>query len=294
LPETGSKIVTARMPRSEVWFRMLDSSVIIREPAVMLKHYRLKGNKGPTRPSALFAVRLDIDNQNSGFRVTEFGHYRGEWLSHSDMDWARDMVCPVSLAEYKECEAPVPLEWPEYLDRKIISYFTRLKRIPIYFNQYAHLYSEGSESESAFIARCTLALLREREGEIDAIRDIFLHRFLQIEKELLISSGEDSWDPELGEKRAAQIRALFSGIREGFNHLALREYPVRFSIDDFTWAGKVDVESSDRLEDLRADLVNQVNRIVEACREKAAQTEIFEVPVRHTQVFIESRAILWS
>lgn len=259
----------------------------------MVKHYRVKGVKVPTQPAALFEARLDLFDHRSGYRSSETGIYLGDWLIHREMSWTKDMVTDSIPVEMMEFDPPNPLEWPEYLDDKIIEYFMRFVRVKIWSNPFLEFYSRPGDTHEQFIDRCEYFLLKNKESEIEKLKEVYLHRFLSIEQDLLISSNEVPWDPELGEKRAVRIRGLFSGIRDGFSQLSLRDIPSILGDADFTWKGRVDVESQEKLEGLRREFISNLNKEVETCLEQARLTEEYEVPVNHSQVDILSRAILW-
>jgi hypothetical protein len=259
-----------------------------------IKHYKLRGRENSGQPSLLFEVRLEIYDVRSGYSGVDSGLYEGPWLASGEFDWTVDMVQPVAVDTIEEVTPPKEMNWPEDGDDRIIRHFVRFFRIPIWRNSELAIYSYPGQTRKGFQARCAALLLAERRKAVESVRDVFLRRFLELEARAFTYVDEHPWDPVPTERRNSEIRCLFSEIRESFSNCFLRESLDPISENDLSWTGEIDVETSDRLESLRAELVNQFNDINGLYREKSTRVESYEVPVNHSQIEVVSKGILWK
>lgn len=260
-----------------------------------MKHYRRKVLPGAGDPALLFEVRLDVQDVRSGFRGTESETLRADWLEDEHLSWTPDMVSAISPGELEEIEPPRLLAWPERGDARMIDFLTRHHRIQIWRNADLGLYSRPRESRQEFEARCRDTLLEARGRELRKTQEIFFHRILELENRILELTRESDWSDEiLKSRKTALAQGLFREVREDLNRILLRDDFEPLGLEEFVWTGDVGADHQERLDQLRLELLSRYNEINASYAEKAAQIEPYAVAVRHLQVEIVSRGILWS
>jgi hypothetical protein len=259
---------------------------------VRIKHYRLRGAKAESA-SLLFHVRLNIQDVRSGYRVEDDEYFEGPWFAESDLHWTRDMVKKLDGKRLIEVKPSHPVSWPQSADEQIIHYLLHFYRPMIWKNFELNLYSNPYESKEEFVKRCINASREQRQKELERVIDVYLRRFLEVEKKLLAATEEDGWERKTLEDRISQIRQLFSQIRERFSFYAIREESTPVSEADFSWTTAVDIETQERLAALREEFLIQYNRINHTYEEGAKRLESYEVPLSHLQIEILGRGCLW-
>lgn len=259
-----------------------------------LKHYRVAGAQSVSEPFLLFRVRVDIHDIRSGYTSSEDGFYEAPWIDDSDLDWTRDMVRPIDPNGLEQIRATRSLEWPASGDQKIIRYFVCFSRTQIWRNTELLIYSYPGQTREDFLDKCRAFASRDMRGDLEKVKGIFLHRFLDLEQKRLFAVQAEPWDAEMSEQRMSQIRDAFSGIRESLSRCLMGEDVNPIRIEDFVWEPTPDVESEERLADLLAEFVERHNELVAECTERANSIEEYEVTVNHGQIEIISRALLWK
>ncbi len=259
-----------------------------------LEHYQVRGVQSPCERAVLFRVRLDIHDIRSGYSVLDEGWYEAPWLDESDLEWTRDMVHAVDLKTLEEIEPPRPVEWPSSGDQKIFRYFVHFYRTWIWKNTELLIYSYLGQTKEDFLEKCSAFASRDMRGDLEKVKSIFLHRFLDLERKRLFAVQAEPWDSETSEQRISQIREAFSGIRESLSRCLMGEEVKPIRAEDFRWEPTPDVESEERLRDVLAEFVERQNEFVEECVARARSVDEYEVTVSHGQVEIISRAVIWK
>ncbi len=259
-----------------------------------LKHYQVRGVQSPSDPVLLFRVRLDIHDIRSGYSAANEGFYEAPWLDESDLDWTRDMVRSVDLNTLEEIEPPHPIEWPSSGEQKILRYFVHFSRTRIWKNAELSIYSYLNQTKEDFLDKCRVFASRDMRGDLEKVKGIFLHRFLDLEQKRLFAVQAEPWDLETSEQRISQVRDAFSGIRESLSRCLMGEDVKPIREEDFVWEPTPDVESEERLKDVLAEFVARHNELVDECVARAQNVEEYEVTVSHGQIEIISRAVLWK
>ena len=260
--------------------------------ASILRHFRKLGASEVSTPSLFFLVRQDIQDVRSSFRTSRSGYFCGEWLDESGLNWTPDMVIPVNRGRIEEFDPPRELDWPDSADNMIMSHSTHHCRPRIWRNAELDLYSKPNESREEFLQRCHRREVRERVLQREELRDLFLHRVIELKMGMLkMVSEEMSADPHR-DRRLVTVRSLFSDLAREWDRLALQDgVPVvRTRPSD---AG-ADRDLHEMVESFRADLRHRFGRIRVGFRPRVANIEPYEVPVTHSQVEIISRGFLWS
>lgn len=260
-----------------------------------VKHYRQKGQRRSTGDSfLLFDVRLDFQDVRSGYRGSESGLYYAENLADSELDWTPDMVRATEWAILQEISAPAPLQWPAEADGRIKRFFLKYYRTTILRNRELNLYSQPSESKKEFIQRTAEHLLEERRSTLAQIRDLFLRRFLEAEQKSLATLEAGEWGPEQSPQVAARIRDAFSEIRDQFSQCFLRDDWQQLQPEDLDWGQELDVESQERLEQLRQEFINLYNKASATLFQRADNVDSYDVTLSHSDIDVVSRAFFWS
>jgi hypothetical protein len=259
----------------------------------VLKHYQWREVSKTSQPSLLWETRLDIQDVRTGYRGTDVGHFLGPYLEQADVDWSADLVKRLEPSSLREITPPRSITWPVGSDEKLVRHLLQYYRIPVWRNYRLGLYSAPHETRSEFVSRC-LSFLREESSEAhQKVQDIFLRRFLEIEKQLQDKIREEESEPDLEERMSSRVKDLFSDFREDFSRRLLEESMEPLKESDLDWTGKIDIEFQERILKLRSDLVNRFNEINQAASRKANSVEEYEVTLSYPQIQIISRGILW-
>lgn len=261
-----------------------------------MKHYAVSSARQNEYPQFLFRVRLMLADPRSGFRSSKDRILAGPWLDDPFLQWTVDMVRILKAGELIEIAPPnTNLTLPEFADEKLISFLCRFGHFPIRQNRRLQTFSRPDETDQAFLSRCRQAGLDERDQQFRKFQDVFVHRFLRLERKMLAAAREEA------ERRpgssASQIRAkvrdLFSRVREDFSRCLLREDLDPIDVEDFDWNGAMMVDFQDRLDDLKWELVNHFNGITSECRAMAEEIDPYFVGVSRSDIEIYERAVLW-
>lgn len=243
----------------------------------------------------LFEVRLDIQDVRSGYLATVHSTHCAPPLEGPELDWTGDMVRRIDPLRLREISPPEPVSWPEGTDERIVRYFVKHYRTSIWRNPEAGLYSRPGESRAEFVERCEETLGEQRKKAVQSIVDVFLRRFLELEQRALAALEDDpDWAGEAADRRLSEIRAVFSNIRERLSSRLLVAAETDLTDADFSWKSGLDTEGRERLETIRDEFLAQLNRARGVLRYNAAQLEVYEVPVTHSQIDVLSRGFLWN
>lgn len=259
-----------------------------------MKHFRRPGEGVPSQPGLLCEVRIDLFDVRSGFSGSETALFAGPWLDDPELKWPQDMVEKLQSSQIEECAPPRRLRWPESAEDTVITYVIESYRPRIWKHSLLGLYGQSSESREEFLQRCRDGLLQERNLEVQKQREIFLHRFLEIEQKLLESLESDDWEPAQRDRQKTRAAGLFSLIRDDFSRCFLRDDFAFLQPHDLNWKAEIPVEFQERLEAVKGEFVEWFNRLNLRFEALAARVESYEVPLSRSQVEVVSCAVLWS
>ncbi len=259
-----------------------------------MKHYSLRSAGGSQRPSLLFEIKIDLHDVRSGYNVSETAWYAGQWIAgRLDESWTEDMVSRVDYRALKAIAAPEAVDWPEWGDDEIVRYLTRYYRPQIWKNRDLRLYSRADETRQEFVERCREELVPERLRDMKKLREVFLHRFFEMEHRLISSSRDEDLDEDVQLRRATAATELFSDVREDLSRIFVEDEFRLLGEADLNW-DLADPDADDRLQDLRADLVDRYNEINSRLEEEACGIESYDVTASRTAFEIVTRSILWQ
>ena len=260
-----------------------------------VKHYSFKGVRRPTSPCLLFEVKVDLQDVRSGYRSSATGLFSGQWLGdQEDLHWTEDMVSRLDLQDLKVIDPPIQLEWPSCGDERIIHYLRRYARPRIWKNHNLRMYSGARESKTDFIERCRESLAEERSLKMKKIREIFMHRYFELEQRLKLQIVDEKVDEELKMQRLSRITTHFAQAREQLSRCFVRDDDRLLGEGDLVWRLGSYQDLQDRLNDLRLDLVSAYNELINSCVERATGIETYEVPAPRSAIEIVSRNFLWE
>lgn len=256
-----------------------------------LRHYALIGAT-PRTPSLFFEAQVDIQDSRSGYRDSRHSFFQAEWLEDPDFKWTRDMVREISPDWLEEIVPPSPLQWPFFGDQKIVEYLGEHFRPRIWKNYSLEMYSTARENREELIARCREALLPERNLELRKLREIFMRRFMEMEHRLVGALEQGPWDQDVKTRYLFSLRNTFSNIREDLRCWSLRE--DHRPAEDFSWTLDVYPEFQEKVNDLRAELIEQYDQINAQYEQRAGQVESYEVPLSYPRIEVLARGIVWK
>ena len=260
-----------------------------------MKHYSLKDLRHPVKPALLFEVKIDLQDVRSGYRGSESGLFKGDWLTDQRyLVWTKDMVSRLNPEQLQVITPPLELEWPEGGDETIITYLLRHYRPRIWKNYHLRVYSGPTESREDFIERCRETLNQQRSIEMKKLREVFMHRFFELEQRLVRFVSEEDTNEELKMERQAAITALFCEAREELSRCFVRDDYQLLGKDDLVWSLASNPECQDRLDNLRMDLISLFNEVSSRYEESAIRVEAYEVTARRPGIEIVSRSFLWE
>ena len=259
-----------------------------------MKHYQLKGEAKPRSPRPLYEVNLELQDVRSGYRNSDCGFFKAEWLEEAELHWTKDMVLRIERGSLLEIKAPSFLSWPELGDQKIIKYLMQNYRPQIWRNSVLGLYSTARENKLEFLQRCEGGLFEERDRELKKVREVFLHRFLEMEQRLFEVAEEEPWDEDWKSRQLMGIQNLVSLLRENLSRWFMQDDPQLPARTQWEWTSGLAPELMERLTDLRAEFIARYNQISGRYEQAASEIESYEVPLSYSQIEIVSRGVLWT
>ena len=263
-----------------------------RRLASILKHYRRLGASEVSAPSLFFLVRQDVQDVRSLFRASRTEFFCGEWLDDADLHWTPDMVAPVNPDEIEAFDPPRELNWPDFADSMIIRHSIHHDRPRIWKNIELDLYSRPNESREEFLERCHQQEVRERVSQREELRNVYLHRVLELKTAMMKMVAEESSVDMHRDRRLATVRSLFSDLAQEWDRLPLHDNEP--TVRKGPRADRTDRDLHEMVESFRADLRYRFGRIQVEFRPRVGDLEPYDVPVSHSQVEIISRGFLWS
>jgi hypothetical protein len=260
-----------------------------------VKHYRFKGSEGGAQPSLLFEIKIDQQDVRSGYRASDWGLFlRASCVVEGDLDWTPDMVWLVRPESLEEIAPRSPISWPALADQKMISYLVRYYRAQTWRNPQLGLFSQSHESEQDFVGRCRETVRNERDRELRKLRDLFFHRFMELEQRHLRELDRQHFDDHWKNRRRAQIEDLFSAVRGQISRRDLDEQLGDAPLAPLPVRQELDPEMQAKLAHLREDFFSKCSEVRRDFERKAAEVEPYEVPLPYSQIEIVSRGLLWE
>jgi hypothetical protein len=258
----------------------------------LLKHYTLIGSSGKT-PALLFGIEIDIQDVRSGFRNSEHQLLRAPWLDDDEITWTKDLVSVVKPEELQEIAQSASLEWPHRADHTMVQYLVEHRSYQVWRNRELGFFSSPWENREDFIARCAETLEEQRGPEAKMLREVYFHRFVEMEARLDREIEAKEWDAEWKLKSRALLKELFSKVRESLNRY--------FASDDIRQLLELNQavpktvlpEVSEKLQDLSGELIAKLSEVDSSYSWRACQIEPYEVRPSYSQVQIIARGILW-
>jgi len=241
----------------------------------------------------VFEVKIDQRDVRSGLQRSDLGFFEADWLEDPDLDWTRDMVRRLESTVLQGTTPREGVELPSFVDEKITRYFTRYYRTPLYRNYGLDLYSLPHESRDDFRSRCEELLLDEFTRAFLKEKEIFVHRFLDLEQKQLKLLEEEKLEYVIHQWRSNQIQEIFSQVREALNRCTLHGLNRDF-FEDLQWTAQLPPDGQDRLQDLWLEFSSRYHRIREDFQKRVDAIEPYEAPLARSQIEIVSRGILWK
>ncbi len=259
-----------------------------------VKNYSREGCVTPSRPSLLFQVKIDFQDVRTGGRIFDEGCFRAEWLPDAQMDWARDMVVRCDDVDLREIDPPLRLQWPDGAEERLLAFLARHYRVRVWRNPELGLYSSPGEEHTEFVQRCREALLAERNAPMRTLREIFHHRYFELEQRLKTETLAGEEGSDLKQNRLARLESVLSEVKEGFNRWFVEEGNQQIRTDDLTREYRCEPGFQERIDGLINDLAARFNRIVSEFEEKASRIDEYEIPINRGAVDVLFVGILWE
>ena len=261
-----------------------------RPSAMAIKHYRFRDGNGLAHPAALFEVRVALRNYPLGTLYSDWIFYRGVKPGGQVVsDYEVSVVHAERLLEIQ----PPGRRWPAFDDQNLIECLGRQFRRQLWRNYQLGLFSEDGESQQEFIARCRKELYEERWRELSTLRDVFLHRFFEMEQRLEKAIASDLSNPNQQGEKLAQARSLFSEVRQGLSRWLLQGETDPLGADERAWKLDFNLDFQERIDQLRQDFFDLHNRIHQDFENRATSVEPYPVSLA-TSLKIISRSVLWE
>ncbi len=260
-----------------------------------MRHFALKDSSNPGRPALLFETDIDFHDVRSGTAVADHAFFAAVWLQGGDdLSWTQDMVRRLSSDQLTLIEPPWQLEWPESADHQFLDHLLSSYRVMIWKNSVLGIYSQGGETREEFEERCRESLRELRFQELKQLREIFLHRFFELEKRATEQTESQDWDVKLEAQGRAQVVALFSRIREDLSRWFVNDSHQILPLSQADWSLASFPDIEERVLELKHDLTSACNRVSSRYEEEARSIEPYSVRLASSAVRIVSRNILWE
>jgi hypothetical protein len=259
-----------------------------------LKHFTHKGSERCETPYLLFVVEIGFQDVRSGYRLAESVLIQSEWLDDASAVWTPDMVRFLEPVVLEEIPPPAALELSQDLDEVVISFLVKNYHHRVWKNPDISLYSTSSETEEEFVERCRESLMSERSERIRSLRELFMHRFFELEQRAQDMLEAEELNEGLRRSLPSIVADVFSEAREDLSRCFVRDDYQVLKLSDLDWKLPVLPDVEDRLLDLRNDLISSYNEISESLEQRAAVVEPYTVSVNRSSVDIVSVGVLWE
>ncbi len=259
-----------------------------------MKHYRFGSGESARVPSLLFEIKIDLQDMRSGYRYSDWGLYlQAPWIDDHDLEWTADMVKWLDRTDLVETPVDTVLAWPQLADQKVVRYLTRYYQPRAWRNLCLNLFSHSGESEADFIARCRDECRERRERELRRIRELFYHRFVDLERRLIARAEQDEPTESWRARRTIRIQDAFSELREQMSRLLLNANRPISEFPPISRAEGIGVDGKARFDALCLEFLNRYNEVLTDYEAQAKQIEPYLVPLAYSQIEIVSRSVLW-
>ena len=261
-----------------------------------MKHYQLKSRTKSRSPRPLYEVNLELQDVRSGYRNSDWGFFRAEWLGEAELQWTKDMVLRIERDSLLEIKAPSLLSWPEFGDQKIIEYLMQYYHPQIWRNPVVDLYSTVRENKLEFLERCKGRLFEEFDRELKKLKEVFLHRFLEMEQRLFEVTETEDGDEDYKDLQLVRTQHLVSLFREDLSRWFVRDDPQLPDREQSELTSELasEIELMERLTDLRSEFMARSNQISGRHEQAANEIEFYEVSLSYSQIEIVSRGVVWT
>ncbi len=260
-----------------------------------MRHYRLRSTETGNQVWLLFELKIDLQDVRSGYRQSDWGLcLAAPWLEDRELDWTVDMVRRFDPGDLEEVNPRQQFPWPDVADQKMISYMVKYYRPQSWRNAALGLFSHPRETRDEFLARCRDSLREERERELRRLREVFYHRFVEMEHRFAAGIEHQQFDEQWKGRRLAEIQHLFNRVGEELSRRFLDLSQPTEPPAPLTDIVGIDPDSLQKLQVLRKELVDNCNQVLSDFERQASEIEPYEVPLSYPQVEIVSRAILWG
>jgi hypothetical protein len=259
-----------------------------------VKHYRFRSSGSVAVPSLLFEIKIDLQDMRSGFRYSDWGLFvEGPWIDDPELEWTADMVKWLDPSDLVEITGDMTLLWPELADQKVIRYLIRYYHPRAWKNTALNLFSNSTETDVDFIARCREEFRDRREKDLRRIRELFYHRFLELEKRLIAQADREEPTESWRARRTIRIQDAFNELREHMSRLLLDANRPISTFLPSPMAEGIGVDGKARFDALSREFLNRYNEVLNDYETQANQIELYLVPLAYSQIEIVSRSVLW-
>jgi len=260
-----------------------------------VKHYKLRSDELTEVPSLLFEIKIDMQDLRSGYRYSDWGlFFRAPWIDDYDLEWTADMVKWLNGTDLVEMPAKTALTWPQLADQKAVRYLSRYYQPRAWKNVGLNLFSHSGESEADFIARCREECRDRLDRELKRIRELFYHRFVELERRLLARAEQEEPTETWRARRSIRIQDTFNELREQMSRLLLNANRPIPAFPKIPAAEGIGLDGQARFEALCVEFLNRYNEVLTDYEAQANQVEPYLVPVGYSQIEIVSRSVLWG
>ncbi len=259
-----------------------------------MKHFRNISSDSGELCRLFFQIRIEARDVRSGHTFSEGAYFSAEWLDEDDLQWTADMVSVVDPAELEEILPPRDVAWPNSADQKIIRYLTDHYRKQVWRNPSLDLYADPRENKTEFLDRCADVVADERSRELRQIREVFIHRFMQLETRFREQLEAMETDADWRGREFGRVRQLFVEVREELNRWSLCESGELTVPGKPRWKTPLVPELGEQLVDLWGEFAQLYSRINRKYLNTINDVEPYYVTPIHSQLDIVSRGFLWS
>jgi len=259
-----------------------------------VKHYRFRSSESVAVPSLLFEIKIDLQDMRSGFRHSDWGLFlEAPWIEEADLEWTADMVQWLNPSELVETPGKTALTWPELADQKVVRYLTRYYHPRAWRNFCLSLFSHSGENDVEFVARCREECRDRMEKDLRRIRELFYHRFVDLERRLITQAELEEPTESWRARRTIRIQDAFSELREHMSRLLLDANRPVAAFPATPLAEGIGVDGKARFDGLCREFLNRYNEVLSDYEAQANQIEPYLVPLAYSQIEIVSRSVLW-
>jgi hypothetical protein len=245
-------------------------------------------------PSLLFEIKIDVQDMRSGYRYSDWGLFlEAPWIDDLDLEWTADMVRWLDRTDLVETPVTTVLAFPELADQKAVRYLTRYYQPRAWKSFCLSLFSHSGESQADFIGRCREECRDRREKDLRRVRELFYHRFVELERRLITQAEQDEPTESWRARRTIRIQDAFSELREHMSRALLNANQPVSAFPPSRMAEGIGVDGKARFDALCHEFLSRYNEVLTDYEDQANQIEPYLVPLAYSQIEIVSRSVLW-